>query len=233
MRARNIKPGIFKNEILGAQDPILTLLFEGLWCLADREGRLEDRPLRIKAEVFPYRDLDVNGDLTVLSRLGFILRYEAPRSSGSSEKIKVIQVLNFHKHQHPHNTEKKSDLPAPVSSPLSNGETPSDLLIPDSLYIPVPKKSPKSGSKKTKKTPLPENFSISEDLRRWGEENGHSRLEEHLQYFIGYAKANGKTYADWTQAFQNAVRGNWAKLPAEKKTKPFDVLAHTRELMKG
>src|SRR5262244_3073085 len=54
IRARNIKPGIFKNELLGAADPLLTLLFEGLWCMADREGRLEDRPLRIKAEIFPY-----------------------------------------------------------------------------------------------------------------------------------------------------------------------------------
>jgi len=30
------------------------LLYPGLWMLADREGRLEDRPLRIKAEILPY-----------------------------------------------------------------------------------------------------------------------------------------------------------------------------------
>ncbi len=65
MRARNIKPGFFKNEHLGTADPIVALLFEGLWLLADRDGRLEDRPLRIKAEIFPYREgLDINGSLT-------------------------------------------------------------------------------------------------------------------------------------------------------------------------
>jgi hypothetical protein len=53
MRACNIKPGFFKNEVLGTAVPILSLLFSGLWGLADREGRLEDRPLRIKAEIFP------------------------------------------------------------------------------------------------------------------------------------------------------------------------------------
>jgi hypothetical protein len=55
MRARNLKPGLFKNELLGEANPLLTILFEGLWCLSDREGRLEDRPLRFCAEIFPYR----------------------------------------------------------------------------------------------------------------------------------------------------------------------------------
>ena len=102
-RARNIKPAIFKNEILGVADPLLTILFQSLWCLADREGRLEDRPLRIKAETFPYRDgLDVNGYLTELQRSGFIQRY-------SIGGVALIQVVNFKKHQTPHNTEKTSE----------------------------------------------------------------------------------------------------------------------------
>ena len=143
-RARNIKPSLFKNEILGVADPLLTLLFESLWCLADKEGRLEDRPLRIKAETFPYRDnLDVNGYLTELQRLGFILRYA---ESGKA----VIHVLEFKKHQSPHNTEKPSVLPAynektsiihgvqtlTVKPPLKDSELTAPLaLIPDSLNL--------------------------------------------------------------------------------------------------
>jgi len=138
MRARNIKPGIFKNEILGSEDPIYSLLFEGLWCLADREGRLEDRPIRIKGEVFPYRgNLDVNGYLTDLQRWGFILRYQVDGQN-------LILVLNFNAHQSPHHTERASVLPPPsidnidrccvtVNSPLPNGGNPPDSLIPDSL----------------------------------------------------------------------------------------------------
>lgn len=146
-RARNIKPSLFKNEILGVADPLLTLLFASLWCLADREGRLEDRPLRIKAETFPYRDsLDVNRYLTELQRLEFICRY-------TEGGIAVIQVLQFKKHQSPHSTEKASELPAydektsiihgceslTVKAPLVNSEVTeakrpdSLLLIPDSL----------------------------------------------------------------------------------------------------
>ncbi len=133
-RARNIKPSFFTNELLGTCDPMIALLFAGLWCLADKDGILEDRPLRIKAELFPYRDnQDVNGYLTELQRLGFVTRYEA---NGS----RYILVNEFEKHQHPHHTEKPKGYPKPQAksrecslTPLSNGYTPSDSLIPDSL----------------------------------------------------------------------------------------------------
>ena len=122
-RARNIKPSFFTNELLGTEDPMVSLTFAGLWCLADKEGILEDRPLRIKAELFPYREnLDVNGYLTVLQRLGFIHRYVV-------NGVSYLQVINFEKHQCPHHTEKSKKYPKyqdvkdlTVKSPLSNGE---------------------------------------------------------------------------------------------------------------
>lgn len=145
-RARNIKPAFFTNELLGTEDPMVSLTFLGLWCLADKEGILEDRPLRIKAELFPYRDsLDVNGYLTVLSRLGFVVRYK----NGDS---RFLKVMNFKKHQSPHHTEKAKGYPChehsnslilgdngeiTVKLPLENSKKKvlerSDSLIPDSL----------------------------------------------------------------------------------------------------
>lgn len=139
-RARNIKPSFFKNELLGQADPLVGMLFISLWTLADKSGRLEDRPLRIKAETFPYREnIDINGYLTELVSLGFIERYEA-------NGLKIIEVLNFTKHQTPHSTEKPSELPAkPVNKPLPddvplNNESASvnghiNVLIPDSLLL--------------------------------------------------------------------------------------------------
>lgn len=143
MRARNLKPGFFKNYELADAGPIAQLLFQGLWLLADKEGRLKDQPRLIKAEIFPYYEADVNGELTVLARLGHIRRYV-------TAGIAVIEVCNFKKHQSPHHTERASDLPAPdpaspcistppeinrevtVKSPLEHGGNPSDSLIPDS-----------------------------------------------------------------------------------------------------
>ena len=152
MRSRNIKPGFFSNELLGTYDPIISLMFAGLWCLADKDGILEDRPLRIKAELFPYRDgLDVNGYLTVLERDAFLTRYKV-------DGVGYIAIRNFNKHQTPHHTEKARGYPSPtqadkcdaredVLTPLNNGEskvaTRSDSLIPDSL---IPDSKPSSPS---------------------------------------------------------------------------------------
>jgi 5-methylcytosine-specific restriction endonuclease McrA len=107
MRARNLKPGLFKNEQLGTADPLYTLIFEGLWTLADREGRLEDRPLRIHAEINPYRD--AKGTATAVDWLvekRFVIRYEV-------EGVPYLQILTFHKHQNPHQRESPSEIPPP------------------------------------------------------------------------------------------------------------------------
>lgn len=103
-RARNLKPAFFLNEELGLCPFEARLLFQGLWCLADREGKLEDRPLRIKAELFPYDVVDVDALLSTLASHGLIIRYEA-------KGMKVVKVVNFVKHQKPHQNETESELP--------------------------------------------------------------------------------------------------------------------------
>jgi hypothetical protein len=109
-RIRSLKIGFFKNEELAALPYEARLLFEGLWLLADREGRLEDRPRRIKAEVFPYDVIDVEPLLAALHDARFILRYAADGAA-------YIQVLTFWRHQRPKNDEAVSVIPAP---PLEN-----------------------------------------------------------------------------------------------------------------
>lgn len=106
-RARNIKPGFFKNEVLAEMPCENRLLFIGLWTLADREGRLEDRPKRIKMELFAYDSFDVDAMLGRLQIDGFLIRYEV-------DLIKYIQLVNFVKHQDPHYKEKASEIPPPA-----------------------------------------------------------------------------------------------------------------------
>ena len=104
-RARNIKPAIMDNEDLSDFDPLTRLLFVYLWMLADREGRLEDRPKRIAAQALPYdRTANVDGMLQDLAQGLFITRYVI-------KDLKVIQITSFLKHQTPHGTEKDSVLP--------------------------------------------------------------------------------------------------------------------------
>lgn len=106
MRARNLKPALFKNDQLGTSDPLNTLIFAGLWCFADREGRMEDRPARIHAELNPYRALPSTVQaLDWLCAEGFIVRYEV-------DGAKYIWIPKFQTHQNPHVREAQSSLPS-------------------------------------------------------------------------------------------------------------------------
>lgn len=110
-RKRYIKPGFFKNEELASLPPLVRILFEGLWCYADREGRLEDRPLRLKSDIIPYDNLNVESALNKLQDKNFIIRYKF--SEGKTEN-RFIQIINFKKHQDVHVNEQSSTIPAPV-----------------------------------------------------------------------------------------------------------------------
>jgi hypothetical protein len=105
-RSRNIKPGFFLNDLLAEIDPLGRLLFAGLWTIADREGRIEDRSKRIKAEILPYDNCNVIELLDELNQRKFIMRYQV-------DGEKYIQITNWDKHQNPHMKEKTSTIPAP------------------------------------------------------------------------------------------------------------------------
>lgn len=135
MRARNLKPGFFKNEVLAdIRRPWGRLLFAGLSLLADREGRLEDRPRRIQAEIFPYDpdcpDVDEMLSLLEASPERFIIRYEV-------NGRRYIQITNFKVHNFPHHTEKASVIPPvesrtdTVNSPLIHRESTVDSPLDD------------------------------------------------------------------------------------------------------
>lgn len=104
-RSRNIKPGFFQNEDLQELDFATRLFFIGLWTEADKEGRLEDRPKKLKNALFPADDVEVEQMLEGLAAYGFISRYERAGK-------KIIQVVKWAKHQNPHRREAPSALPA-------------------------------------------------------------------------------------------------------------------------
>lgn len=105
MRARDIKPRFYKNDQLAECSMAARLLFPGLWMLADREGRFENRPKKIKAEIFPFDDVDVASLLKELEDAELILAYEV---NGS----RYFWIPQFKKHQSPHKNEKNSEFPA-------------------------------------------------------------------------------------------------------------------------
>jgi hypothetical protein len=215
-RARNIKPATMTNEQLAELEPLTRLLFIYLWMLADREGRLEDRPKRIAAEALAYdRAADVGAMLDDLQRAGFIARYVAGGKA-------CIQVLSFAKHQTPHIREAASDLP-----PMGQGTTkavPEHDLGKDETSP----RSPDSGFRipdsglgtaavaalpaKVGKKPIPPDFGISERVREWAKRKGYGQLEDHLEAFKRKCAANDYRKASFDDSFMEAIREDWAKL---------------------
>jgi hypothetical protein len=251
-RARSIKPGIFKNEVLGVADPFYTLAFEGLWMLSDKEGRLEDRPLRIKAEIFPYRDIDIEVLLDWLQKNKFIIRYKIGEN-------RYIQIINFLKHQNPHKNEQPSIIPEftgdieeagtntdkirtsteqePISS-VALGLTPSSLtpssLTPDSLN---PLDAPRP--ERTKRFTKP---SLAE-LNAYCRERGNAINPNH---FLDHYESNGwrvgknpmkdwkAAIRTWEQNEQSQPRGHPAKLsPMQRAIKACDDAFGKKEVIHG
>lgn len=105
-RSRNIKPGFFLNDELGQIEPLARLLFIGLWTIADFKGEIEYRPARMKAQLLPYDNCDIEKLVTLLERSRFVIAY-------SVEGQKYLHICNFNKHQNPHPNERKkgSDIP--------------------------------------------------------------------------------------------------------------------------
>lgn len=65
-----------------------------------------------------------------------------------------------------------------------------------------------------RKTALPPDFAVSERVRVWAAEKGHSRLDAQLEAFVSYAKRSGAKYADWDEALMTAIRKDWAEVGA-------------------
>lgn len=184
-RSRNIKPGFFTNDDLVELPFETRLLFIGLWTIADRAGRLLDRPKKIKMDIFPGDNVDCEECLVELAASGFILRYE-------DNGIKAIQIMNWDKHQNPHVKETQSRISEPhghqtgkVLAPKTPGRA---GLIPDSGF-----QIPNSGSPSTSQAPTAE-FCHNDFEKAWS----------------AYPKRPGASRVDSLKAWSTSIKGGAA-----------------------
>ena len=135
-RIRYLKPDFFFDDDLAELGFATRLFFQGLWCYADREGRLEDKPKVLKAQIMPYDSVNPEKILCELTDK-FIVRYTV-------ESRKYIQINNFNKHQKPHHTEKESLIPEcngnitvkqPSKDTLKEKEKEQKTLFLKSVYL--------------------------------------------------------------------------------------------------
>lgn len=115
-RIRSIKPDFFVNDEMAEHDPLVRLFFIGLWTQADREGRLELRPKRLKAALMPYDNFEVEAALAALESTGHVTIYEA-------DGARFVAIESFARHQSPNIKEPASVLPEPAGQNAKHAST--------------------------------------------------------------------------------------------------------------
>lgn len=102
-RIRTVKPEFFTSEDVVVLSPLARLLYVGLWCEADREGRLLWRPVSFRLRYLPTDTCDIVAVGQELIDRGLVVLY------GSG----LAYIPSFGKHQHINPRESASSLPAP------------------------------------------------------------------------------------------------------------------------
>lgn len=118
-RTRLLKPDFFIDPDLGEVSIWARMAFAGLWCYADKAGRLKYEPKKLKVIIFPYDTVNIDKIIIELTQKPFVNLYEV-------NGVKYLQITNWDKHQTPHHTEKDSTFPEfngylTVKQPLDNG----------------------------------------------------------------------------------------------------------------
>jgi len=110
MRFRTVDPALFLDEVLWEWEteknvPLFRLLV-GLSGVADRDGRFDWRPKRLRAEILPYWDGDIDYALEILRDNWYIDRYDVGAKAYGV-------VLDFIASQFINPREAPSDRPSP------------------------------------------------------------------------------------------------------------------------
>jgi len=102
-RIRTIKPEFFTSDDICALSPLARLLYVGLWCEADRDGRLIWTPRVLRRRYLPDDDCDIDAVAGELLCRGLVVLY------GEG----FAHIPTFARHQHVNPREAQSRLPAP------------------------------------------------------------------------------------------------------------------------
>ncbi len=213
-RIRYLKPEFFTDEDLCSLPYQTRLAFEGLWCYADKAGRLEDRPKFLKISIFPYDNVDMEKQLDSLTcPKPFINRYKV-------EGKRYIQIVNWEKHQRPHHTERESFFPpAPPINTMEKGmgmgsvHDGSAELRNGELTVKTPLNVEQKETFGEFKNVLLKKSEFTKLAERFEVDIINSAIEE----FGSWMKANGKNKKDHYAALLNWVKEKRRREAKEQK----------------
>ena len=109
MRIRTVKPQLFKHEeLFDAEEESglpLRLVYIGLFCCCDREGRFKWKERSLKSDIMPFDEIDFSASLQALIKHGFLSKYEV-------DDVQYGCIPSFLTHQVINNRETASVIPA-------------------------------------------------------------------------------------------------------------------------
>lgn len=91
-RLRTVKPEYWTDELVGQCSIAARLLFVGTWNFADDYGGLARSAKQLKAQIFPYDNIDCEPLIQELLAVGLLVEYEV-------DGKKYLHIRGFKKHQ--------------------------------------------------------------------------------------------------------------------------------------
>lgn len=136
-RIRSIKPEFWTDEKVVELSFEARLLFIGLWNFSDEFGNCEGSLKRLKMQIFPADNLDVESCLLEIRSVGLISDYSV---SGK----KYIHINNFGKHQKVNQTQRRKFPPPPDENKSDQSAKKPEVLEKEKEKNPGGEKSDKS-----------------------------------------------------------------------------------------
>lgn len=210
MPNRIIREGILTSPKLAKLGWADEVFYRRLLSVVDDFGRYYADAGMLRAACYPRQlnkvsDSDVGKWLRACVDAALVRVYPAQDGESYLEVVKFDQQVRA----------KKSKFPDPASTCVADAtQTQANDHLDVDVSVGVDEGVIPRKRGKQPKVPMPADFGISERVKAWAAEKGHTRLELHLESFKSKCAAHGYTYADWDSAFMEAIRQDWAKLPA-------------------
>ncbi len=107
---------------------------------------------------------------------------------------------------------------ADAANPLHGCSQPLAPMQADTSLTVINRQDQKKGTRERGKSlcRIPEDFAVSDLVRKWAAEKGFGEPDAYLETFVGRHRANGKQYLDWDATLMNAIREDWYHIRSPK-----------------
>ena len=212
-RKRMVDPEFWLDEDTAILPDAYQLFYIGSWNFSDDFGVIEDSAVKMKAQIFPYREIDVSPIIKKLKELGKYLPFEV---NGK----KYLLIKNFLKYQRVDKPSKFRNPPPPASlivedSGSTQGGLPSEEKRRE---VKLREEKIEHSVEYLKKIPDADLIEFNSTY-----EASKSQIKTKAEDLYLYCGSKGKTYRNYRMFLLGALRKDFKKrAPVEVKAPVVD-----------